>query len=123
MVFIDVISDNTKLIEYRSLFINAITLPEEGGLFEDGYVYKLFHDLIAVNSQIMNLSLESSVIKFELKYFQQIIESSRATNNSKILEYFESGIILPLYVFLNKFMSIIYNLKGYEYLKLYEIVV
>lgn len=123
MVFIDVIINQEKLTFYRSLFVNPINIAEEGGLYDDGYVYKFFHDLLDVNSDLDNMSLESSVLKYELKFFQQIIEESKCKSGKKILDFIENGIILPLYVFLNKFMSIIYNLKGYEYLKLYEIVV
>lgn len=123
MVFVDVIIDQDRLAEYRSLFVNPITVSEDNNQFEDGNVYKFFHDLISVNTDLFNLSLESSIIKFELKFFQNIIEGSKTRSNKETLNYFENGIILPLYVFLNKFMSIIYNLKGYEYLKLYEMVV
>jgi hypothetical protein len=122
MIYIDVIIDKEKIDIYRSYFVNPIALPEDNGLFENGYVYKFYNDLISVNSDLQNLSLESSIIKFELKNFKRITMGSKCFEDNLLLQYFEEGIILPLYVFLNKFMSIIYNLKGYEYLKLYEIV-
>lgn len=123
MSSIDVIIDKTKLEEYRSLFVNPINLPEEGGLFDDGYNYKFFNDLLLVNHYSLNLGLETAVIRYELKYFENIVDLSGCKDNSDILDYFQNGIILPLFVLLNKFMAIIYNLKGYEYLKLYEIVI
>lgn len=123
MLYIDVIIDTSKINQYRSLLVNSLELPEDRGLLEDGLSYKLFHDLLNINSEITHLSLESSIIKHELKFFNHVIVDSGTKNSKTILEYFENGIILPLYVFLNKFMSIIYDLKGFEYLKLYEIVV
>jgi hypothetical protein len=122
MIYIDVIIDKEKIDMYRSYFVNPIALPEDNGLFENGYVYKFYNDVISINSEIQGLSLESSIIKFELKNFKRIMLGSKCFDDTLSLQYFEDGIILPLYVFLNKFMSIIYNLKGYEYLKLYEIV-
>jgi hypothetical protein len=63
---------------------------------------------------------ESYLLRYELKNFREVIKDM--TYRKRINQYYENGIIIPLFVFLNKYMAIIYNLDGKQYIKLYEIV-
>ena len=42
---------------------------------------------------------------------------------SFVLDYLKNGILIPLYIFISKFVSIIKMLKGNEIIKFYEIVI
>ena len=116
IIYIDVIIDPYQLNEYYDIF--AMDTPVN----ENGKNFTLFENLLKVKDKNINVDIESSILNFELKNFGKIVENSKTQNNKLILEYFEGGIILPLHVFLNKYMSIIYNLNGKEYIKLYEII-
>jgi hypothetical protein len=122
MIYVDIIIDNKELAQYRTYFINPVDTSETN-FFENGQLYRFFNELMSVNKELSNLDLECSIIKYELKYFAQIVESSKCDNTKVFTDYYEKGILYPLYIFLNKYMSIICDLKGYDNLKLYEIVV
>ena len=82
--------------------------------------FNFFNDLISVNEKNINMLNESYLLIYELKKFKKIIEG--VNNKKKINQYYENGIIIPLFVYINKYMAIIYNLNGKQYIKLYEIV-
>lgn len=125
IIYIDVIIDIKKIEIYRSFIINPISGENNDDSLDDSLQYRFFNNLMGINSNHSNLGLESYIIKFELKNFEDIMKSFDDKNkfDLNIMDYFENGILMPLYIFLNKFMSIIFNLKGKEYLNLYEIVI
>ena len=82
--------------------------------------FNFFNNLISVNEKNINMLNESYLLKYELKNFHEVIKDT--TYRKRINKYYENGIIIPLFVFLNKYMAIIYNLDGKQYIKLYEIV-
>jgi hypothetical protein len=63
---------------------------------------------------------ETYLLKYELEKFNEVIKNT--TYRKRINQYYENGIIIPLFVFLNKYMAIINNLNGKQYTKLYQIV-
>ena len=68
------------------------------------------------------MSIDSDLLNNELKNFPTIAKNGKDVEKNIIVTYFEEGIILPLQVFTNKYISIVYNLDGLQYIKLYEIV-
>ena len=102
--------------DYINIIIENINLTSDINSAD----FNFFNDLISVNEKNINMLNESYLLIYELKKFKKIIES--ADNRKKIYQYYENGIIIPLFVFINKYMAIIYNLNGKQYIKLYEIV-
>ena len=123
VVYIDAIINLNQDAKYRSIIINKVKPNSYNDKFSDGLMFKFLEELLQVNKSLDNLIIESSIIKHELKFFIDIISKSSNSNPENVLEYFKNGILLPLYVFINKFVSIIYDKDGYENLKLYEIVI
>jgi len=119
MVYIDVNVDRKQIDRYISLFVNEIDLPDEMQKIEDGYMFKFRKDLINVSNK-SNLEFEYLLLKNELKYFTEIIKAKNSQKLS-LINYVENGIVIPTYTFLNKLLSIVYNLCGVEYLRMYEI--
>ena len=123
MTYIDIIIDNKSLDDYKNLFVSpALFELENDDFYEDNYTYKFFHRIIKINKYNTIFNLEFSIIKYELKYFEKIISSSNEKDHIIILDYIQEGIILPLTVFINKFMSCVLSLKGKDYIKLYCLV-
>ncbi len=102
--------------DYINIIIENINLTSDINSAD----FNFFHDLINVNEKNINMLNESYLLKYELKYFKKVIDG--LNNRKKIYQYYENGIIIPLFVFINKYMAIIYNLNGNQYIKLYEIV-
>lgn len=123
MVFIDIIIDSDKILEYQSVFISPTMTSSENLVVEDDFTYQFYQTILAINNNNSNFAIESAIIKYELKYLTQILGGSGESNYEEMLYYIQEGIVLPLTVFINKFMSCIYLLKGREYLKLYSLVV
>ena len=82
--------------------------------------FNFFNNLINVNEKNINMLSETYLLKYELEKFNEIIKNT--TYRKRINQYYENGIIIPLFVFLNKYMAIINNLNGKQYAKLYQIV-
>ena len=102
--------------DYINIIIENINLTSDINSAD----FNFFNDLISVNEKNINMLNESYLLIYELKKFKKIIEG--INNRKKINQYYENGIIIPLFVFINKYMAIIYNLNGKQYIKLYEIV-
>ncbi len=125
MIYINVIIDKSKIKIYRSVIINQITKENNDEILEEKIRYDFFNNLIGISSKDLNLTFEYNILKFELKHIVEIMNSfqGRRKKDHTIIDYFEKGILIPLYLFLNKFMITILDLKGNEYLNLYEIVI
>ena len=102
--------------DYINIIIENINLTSDINSAD----FNFFNDLISVNEKNINMLNESYLLIYELKKFKKVIEG--INNRKKIYQYYEDGIIIPLFVFINKYMAIIYNLNGKQYIKLYEIV-
>ena len=116
IIYIDVIIAPNQLNEYYEIF------GKDTPINDNGLNFTLFQDLLQITEKNLNVDIENCVLNYELRNFAEIVDNSNSQNHKLILEYFEGGIILPLHVFLNKYMSIMYNLNGSEFIKLYEIV-
>ena len=119
ITYIDVIIQSSKIREYISLFAQNVKVNNADFNFSN---YIFFQSLLKVKDKELDLHLDCNLLNYELQNFSEIIQNSRGMDKNTILRYFEEGIVLPLYVFINKYISIIYNLDGNEYIKLYEII-
>ena len=64
------------------------------------------------------------ILIFELKNFQTIIEATNSNYIPSTIQYYlENGLLMFLRVFLTKNLCIAQNLKGKEFLKIYEITI
>lgn len=123
LIYIEVNIDMNKVQSYRTIIINNVDLDNTDDKFSEGVMLKFMKDLMNVNHALDNLVIESSVIKHELKFFNEIIKFANQSNSELVFDYLNNGIIIPMYLFTQKFISIIYLMDGYENLKLYEIVI
>ena len=117
IAYINMMIDNTKLTDYLSIIVNDI--PKQNEKNTDNFIF--FNDLLNIKENDKNsIILEGYLLRFELTNFEEIVKD--ITFKKKIYQYLEEGIILPLCVFVNKFMSIIYTVSGAEYLDFYHII-
>ena len=84
--------------------------------------FNLFQELIRVNQD--NEYMENGIIflENEVKNCKIIFKENQSENKKYMLLYFQYCIILPLYVFLNVYVSMIYEFDGYKYIKFYEMI-
>ena len=116
VTYINMKIESNYIQDYINIIIENINLSSDMNSAD----FNFFNDLISVNEKNINMLNESYLLIYELKQFKKIIEG--INNRKKIYQYYENGIIIPLFVFINKYMAIIYNLNGKQYIKLYEIV-
>ena len=116
IAYINMKIDILKLQEYISIVINSESNSSDYAQSS----FNFFHNLLNVKDTDSNMVIESYVLTYELKNFSKIVEE--VASRRKLYQYFEEGIIIPSFVFINKYMSIIYSFDGNLYLKLYEIV-
>ena len=143
MTYIDIIIDSNKVKEYRSIIMNQNKLSNNY-LLDSKYLQEtasnnLIRDLLSVNRSLDNIGQEIQIIKEELLRFPYIY-SHLSKNNKELFKvkddycktynnnelksfYLENGILLPLYVLIKKFISIVHLLSGYAFIDLYEIAV
>ena len=119
ITYIDVIIQSSKINEYISLIAHDVKVNEVDLDFSN---FIFFQSLLLVKDKELDLHIDCNLLNYELQNFSEIIQKSDGIDKNYILKYFEESIVLPLYVFINKYISIIYNLDGNEYIKLYEII-
>ena len=117
LAYIDVLIESSKMKDYLTLIANDIELKEAEQNFSS---FIFIQNLIKVGDNTLDMHIDCDLLNNELQYFNEIVKNN--TNKNIIAKYFEQGLVLPLYVFINKYISIIYKLNGNEYIKLYEIV-
>ena len=120
MAYIDLILDKERIMDYNSTFINPVVTDGEGIYINDIEYYKFLNDIVMIKKGSNEITSEYKLLKFELLNFREILKNYEKTKY--ITEYLESGIIMPLNIFFNKFMTLIFNHKGYDFVKFYEIV-
>ena len=113
---INMMIDNSKLKDYLTIIVNDI--PKQRDVNADNFIF--FNNLLNIKDKHLHMLIESCVLTFELKNFEKIVQDISV--KKKLYQYMEEAIILPLIVFINKYMAIIYTLDGNQYIKLYEIV-
>ena len=116
IVYINMKIEPNFMQDYINIIIENINMISEINSAD----FNFFNNLISVNEKNINMLNESYLLRYELKNFREVIKDM--TYRKRINQYYENGIIIPLFVFLNKYMAIIYNLDGKQYIKLYEIV-
>ena len=116
IVYINMKIEPNFMQDYINIIISNINLSSDINSAD----FNFFNNLISVNEKNINMLNESYLLRFELKNFQEVIKDNKYKR--RVNHYYENGIIIPLFVFLNKYMAIIYNLDGKQYIKLYEIV-
>jgi hypothetical protein len=114
--------DPTKMKQYVSLFIES-DLEKHHEIFDDNENLK-FNENFSKNSPFQsNLPLIFNIIRLELKYYALVLTNpNNQMNTDTIITYLEDGIIVPLFHFVNLFLSKIFLHSGYQYLQLYEII-
>ena len=117
--YVDVLIDTTKLKEYVTIFFKEIKTGNDTNFSH----FIFFQELLNVKDKVLDMKIEADLFIYELTKFPSIIENNGVIGKKKIIDYFEYGIILPLQVLVNKYISIIYSLNGHEYIKYYEIIV
>ena len=117
--YIDVLIETSKTKDYITLFANDINVNEVEQNFQS---FIFFQNLIKIKDNNLDMTIDCDLLNYELRNFGEIMINNKNANKNLIVKYFEQGLVLPLYVFINKYISIIFNLDGKEYIKLYEIV-
>ena len=118
LAYMDIIIDNKKLIKYIEIFTSDL---KSNNLFQTGH-FNLFQELILVNQDNEYLDNGTIFLENEIKYCKLIFKENQNENKKYMLLYFQYCIILPLYVFLNVYVSMIYEFDGYKYIKFYEMI-
>ena len=117
LAYMDIIIDNGKLKKYVEIFtIDVKTLNQS-----NSNDFSLFQQLLKVNEDIQCVSNGLKLISFEIANYQKIMKENESVNKKQVILYFENCLILPLSVFINTYISMIYSFDGYQYIKLYEI--
>ena len=117
--YIDVLIQSSKIKDYITLFANDINVNQVDQNFAS---FIFFQNLIKIKDTNLDMRIDCDLLNYELNNFGEIMMNNKHEKKNHIAKYFEEGIILPLDVFINKYISIIFNLDGNEYIKLYEIV-
>ena len=117
LAYIDVLIESSKMKDYLTLIANDIELKEAEQNFSS---FIFIQNLIKVGDNTLDMHIDCDLLNNELQYFNEIVKNN--INKNIIAKYFEQGLVLPLYVFINKYIFFIYKLNGNEYIKLYEIV-
>ena len=118
LAYMDIIIDTKKLKNYVEIFSSEIKSTNQ----TNSNNFILFQQLLKVNQDIQFLDNGVILIEYELKNFKLIFKENETLNKKYILLYFENCVILPLNVYLNTYVSMIYNFDGYKYIKFYEMI-
>ena len=118
LAYMDIIIDTKKLKKYVEIFSAEIKSNDQ----TNSNNFILFQQLLKVNEDVQCLENGVILVEYELKNFRQIFRDNQALNKKYILLYFQNCVILPLNVYLNTYVSMIYNFDGYKYIKFYEII-
>ena len=63
---------------------------------------------------------EYNILFFEIKNIKKIITNSKKVDQEIYAAYLENGIMLPIKIYMNKFFSMIMEIKGEGLIKLYR---
>ena len=118
LAYMDIIIDTQKLKKYVEIF--SVEIKSTNQTNSNNFI--LFQQLLKVNEDVECLDNGVILIEYELKNFKKIFKENKALNKKYLLLYFQNCVILPLIVYLNTYVSMIYNFDGYKYIKFYEII-
>ena len=123
MLYIDIIIDKNKEIFYNSLIIKPIIIESDfGSRLNNKDYYKLISEIVNVKDSSTYENLDYALFMFEFQNFTKFLENYNDLNDDKIWKYIEHGLILPSFVILNKFMTLLPKLKGKDFIFFYELV-
>ena len=123
MLYIDIIIDKNKEIFYNSLIIKPIIIESDfGDRLNNKDYYKLISEIVNVKDSSTYENLDYALFMFEFQNFTKFLENYNDLNDDKIWKYIEHGLILPSFVILNKFMTLLPKLKGNDFIFFYELV-
>ena len=115
--YMDIIIDSKKMNKYIEVFASDIKNTKTNN---DNF--NLIQELIQINQANEYFETGENLIENELKNFKLIFKENQDINKKYILSYFQDCMILPLNVYLNVYISMIYNFDGYKYIKFYEMI-
>ena len=118
LAYMDIIIDTKNLIKYVEIFASDIKSNSQPNI---GH-FNLFQELLKVNQDQEYLENGAKFLENEVKNFKLIFRENQKVNKKYLLLYFQNCIILPLSVYLNIYVSMIYNFDGYKYIKFYEMI-
>ena len=126
MIYIDLSIDITKIEQYRYIFqeeleAEAAQVGDSLIPLEQMKIFLFLKRLLKVSNYIYEpTSYEFDLIFFEVKNIKTIIMNSKKVDQQTYMNYIESGIILPIKIYLNKVFSMIISIKGKGMLNLYR---
>ena len=128
IIYIDLSIETNKMDEYRYQFHQELDseVQDMADNFINNSSMKVFlflQRLLKVSNYTFNSEisqLEYQLIFFEVKNFKKIIMNAKHCDKKVYMSYIESGIILPIKVYLNKVISMIVSIKGDGLLQLYR---
>ena len=128
IIYIDLSIETSKMDEYRFQFHQELDteVQEMADNFINADSMKIFlflQRLLKVSNYTFNSEisqLEYQLIFFEVKNFKKIIMNAKHCDKKVYMSYIESGIILPIKVYLNKVLSMMMSIKGDGLLQLYR---
>ena len=128
IIYIDLSIETTKMDEYRYQFHQELDteVQEMADNFINNDSMKIFlflQRLLKVSNYTFYSEisqLEYQLIFFEVKNFKKIIMNAKHCDKKVYMAYIESGIILPIKVYLNKVLSMMMTIKGDGLLQLYR---
>ena len=118
LTYMDIIIDSQNMRKYIQIF--ASDIKPNNKLNNDHF--NLFQELIQVSQTKEYLDSGAVLIDNELKNSKLIFKENQNVNKKHIFDYFQNCIILPLNVYLNVYVSMIYDFDGYKYIKFYEMI-
>ena len=129
MIYIDISIDKANIEKYRFKFHEDLDTEVEeitDGLIsvDSMKIFLFLQRLIKVSNYDFNSKssqLEYDLLFFEIKNFRKIIINSKTYDKKIYMSYIENGIILPVKIYLNKFLSMMMTICGEGLLKLYRL--
>ena len=128
IIYIDLSIETSKMDEYRYQFHQELDteVQDMADNFINNNSMKVFlflQRLLKVSNYTFNSEisqLEYQLIFFEVKNFKKIIMNAKHCDKKVYMAYIESGLILPIKVYLNKVLSMMMSIKGDGLLQLYR---
>ena len=128
IIYIDLSIETNKMDEYRYQFHQELDseVQDMADNFINNSSMKVFlflQRLLKVSNYTFNSEisqLEYQLVFFEVKNFKKIIMNAKHCDKKVYMSYIESGIILPIKVYLNKVISMMMSIKGDGLLQLYR---
>ena len=118
ILYMDIMIDPKKMNEYLKIFAQDIKPSIE----QSSTNYILLHELIKVKNNNFDVDLHSKILSFELDNYKTIFKNNEQISKKEILKYFKKSLVMPLYVFMNICIAMVFTFNGVQYIKFYELV-